>query len=189
MIRGIIFDCFGVLYHGSIGHLYELTPKENRTELANLSLSSDYGYVSRQDFITQVSALTGKTTGEIGQIMQADHIRNQAMVDYLRTLRPKYKIALLSNIGRGVMSRLFSESEQEELFDFVVLSSDVGMIKPDPDIFKFTSDKLGILPEECLMVDDIDDNIHGAKAAGMQGVVFTTTQDFLSEIDTILANE
>lgn len=189
MIRGIIFDCFGVLYHGSIGHLYELTPKENRTELANLSLSSDYGYISRQDFIMQVSELTGKTVGEIEQIMQSDHIRNQAMVDYLRTLRSGYKIALLSNIGRGVMNRLFSESEQAELFDAVVLSSDVGMIKPDPDIFKFTSDKLGILPEECLMIDDIQDNIDGAKTAGMQGVVFNTTDEFISDMNSLIVRQ
>jgi glucose-1-phosphatase len=187
MIRGIIFDCFGVLYHGSIGHLYELTPKESRTELANLSLSSDYGYISRQDFIEQVAELTGKTTKEIERIMQSDHIRNQALVDYIRSLRPAYKIALLSNIGRGVMNRLFTQAELEELFDVVVLSSDVGMIKPDPDIFKFTADKLGVLPEECLMVDDVDDNIEGANSTDMQGVVFTTTGEFLSEIGAILA--
>jgi HAD superfamily hydrolase (TIGR01509 family) len=151
-----------------------------------LSLSSDYGYISREEFIIQASQLTGKTVAEIEAIMQSDHIRNIAMIEYIRSLRPVYKVALLSNIGRGVMSRLFGDAELEELFDAVVLSSDVGMIKPDPNIFKFTSDKLGILPEECLMVDDVEDNIDGAKAVGMQGVVFNTTDEFISDTNRLI---
>jgi HAD superfamily hydrolase (TIGR01509 family) len=60
------------------------------------------------------------------------------------------------------------------------------MIKPDPNIFKFTSHKMGILPEECLMIDDMQDNIDGAKAAGMQGVVFSTTNEFISDTNRLI---
>lgn len=186
MIRGIIFDCFGVLYHGSIGHLYELTPKEKRTELANLSLCSDYGYVSHDDFIEQASALTGKTRDELQVIMRSDHIRNTELVEYIKSLRPHYKIAMLSNVGRGVIDQLFSAKELDELFDEIVLSSEVGMIKPDPNIFNFTSDKLGISPEDCLMVDDLEANIDGAQLTGMPGVVFTTTNEFVSATTKLL---
>lgn len=186
MIRGIIFDCFGVLYQGSIAHLYELTPKAKQAELANLSLSSDYGYISHDDFVTQAGQLTGKLPAEIEAIMRSDHIRNTAMIDYVRTLRPRYKVALLSNVGRGVIDRLFSAGELAELFDVVVLSSEVGIVKPDTAIFNFTSDKLGISAEECLMVDDLEVNIDGAVATGMQGVVFTTTDSFISDAKDLL---
>lgn len=187
MIRGIIFDCFGVLYQGSINHIHELTPENKREELANLSLSSDYGYISREDFLAQASELTGKTSDELRAIMQADHIRNAELVEYMRALRPQYKVAMLSNVGRGVIDRLFSARELDELFDEVVLSSEVGMIKPDPDIFNLTSYKMGILSEDCLMVDDLEANIEGAISIGMHGVVFTTTEEFISDIVKLMA--
>jgi epoxide hydrolase-like predicted phosphatase len=183
MIRGIIFDCFGVLYHGSIGHLYELTPKESRKELENLSLSSDYGYVSRQEFLVQASELIGKDVDELQSIMQSDHIRNAQLVEHVKSLRSHYKIAMLSNVGRGVVDRLFSKDELAELFDVVILSSEVGMVKPDPDIFRLASDRLGLLAEECMMVDDLEANIVSAKTIGMQGIVFSTTDGFISAMN------
>lgn len=185
MIRGIIFDCFGVLYRGSINHLHELTPDDKRAELTNLSLSSDYGYVSRQDFLAQASVLTGKSVDELHVIMRSDHVRNAELVEYVASLKPHYKIAMLSNVGRGVMNQLFSATELDELFDEIVLSSEVGMVKPDPNIFHLTSGKLGLSPEDCLMVDDLQANIDGATSIGMQGVVFTTTKDFLSAMATL----
>lgn len=187
MIRGIIFDCFGVLYQGSLAHQFELTPVERHTELADLSKQSDYGYISHDDYVAQVSCLTGKSPDEIESIMHADHIRNNELITYVRTLRSQYKLAMLSNVGRGVMDRLFSREELAELFDVVVLSSEVGMVKPNADIFQMTSDKLGILPENCLMVDDLHVNIDGAIQAGMHGVVFTTTEKFISDTKAILA--
>ncbi|HET8884468.1 MAG TPA: HAD family phosphatase [Candidatus Saccharimonadales bacterium] len=186
MIRGIIFDCFGVLYQGSINHLCELVPQSRQADLANLSKSSDYGYLTHAEFIDQVSQLVDKPSSEIEAIMRADHIRNQAMVAFVRSLRTKYKVAMLSNVGRGVMDHLFSADERDELFDVVMLSSEVGMIKPEAAIFEYTAQQLGLAPAECVMVDDIQINIDGAVATGMQGVVFTTTEKFESDIASIL---
>ncbi|MET0979742.1 MAG: HAD-IA family hydrolase [Candidatus Saccharimonadales bacterium] len=186
MIRGIIFDCFGVLYRGSIAHLHELTPAHNRAELTNLSLSFDYGYVSHQDFLIQASVLAEKSPEEIQAIMDMDHVRNDILVDYIRELRPNYKIGLLSNVGRGVMDRLFSATEEGELFDTVVLSSEVGIVKPDAAIFTLASDRMGLSPENCLMVDDLAPNIESAISVGMQGVVFTTTNNFIRHMRSVM---
>ena len=187
MIRGIIFDCFGVLYRGSIAHLYELTPEAKRSELANLSLSSDYGYISADDFLRQVAELTGKPAAELMAIMQQDHIRNEAMVEYVRSLHGHHKVALLSNVGRGVMERLFSADELAELFDAVVLSSEVGMIKPEPAIYELAAQRLGLEPGECIMIDDLVANIDGAKSTGMQGVVYSTTDKCKHDVAALLA--
>ncbi|HEX7484385.1 MAG TPA: HAD family phosphatase [Candidatus Saccharimonadales bacterium] len=187
MIRGIIFDCFGVLYQGSIAHLYELTPEAKRSQLADLSLSSDYGYISADEFLQQVVELTGKTAAELKEIMQADHVRNQAMVEYVRTFKGRYKVGLLSNVGRGVMERLFTSAELDELFDEVVLSSEVGMIKPDPAIYQLAADRLGVETTECVMVDDLVANIDGAESTGMHGVVFTTTSKCMQDMTSLLA--
>lgn len=185
MIRGIIFDCFGVLYQGSTAHLRDYTAEEDLLELANLNLSSDYGYLSREEYIEQVGWITHKSPIEIEAIMRASHLRNQALVEYVRTLRPRYKVAMLSNVGRGLMEQLFTSQELEELFDAVVLSSEVGMVKPDPAIFSFTTDKMGLLPEDCLMIDDLEVNIEGAQQTGMRGVVFSTTSQVISDVEKL----
>lgn len=186
MIRGIVFDCFGVLYHGSLGHLFELTPEHFHEELRDISKSSDYGYMTHEAYVSRVSVMTGKSTDEIEAIMRADHVRNEALVDYVRSLRGMYKIGLLSNVGRGVMDHLFSPAEQAELFDAVVLSSDFHMVKPYPEIYHAMADVLGLTPEDCLMVDDLVENIDGARAIGMQGVVYTTTHNSTAVIDSML---
>jgi HAD superfamily hydrolase (TIGR01493 family) len=185
MIRGIIFDCFGVLYQGSIEHLYELTPPQNRRALMDLSKSSDYGYISYEEYMQQVAALTGKATVEIEHIVSADHIRNDAMVAYVRSLGGKYKRALLSNVGRHLIDRLFTTEELAELFDAVVLSSEVGMIKPQPEIYELAAARLELAPQACLMIDDMAANIEGAQAVGMDGVIFTTTQEAIAAINLV----
>lgn len=176
MIRALIFDCFGVLYHGSLGALYEHTSPEHHQELRDLSHSSDYGYVSRDEYVQRVSELTGSTTDEISALLKAQHIRSQSMVSLARTLGRDYKIALLSNVGRDTMNRLFTPKELDELFDTVVLSSDVGMVKPYAQIYELTARRLNVKPEECIMIDDSADNVSGAELVGMKGVLCTSTQ-------------
>ncbi len=188
MIRGIIFDCFGVLYQGSLGHLRDYTAEADHDELKNLTLSSDYGYLSRDEYIEQVGRLTHKSPAEIEAIMRATHIRNQALVDLVRTLRPQFKVAMLSNVGRGLIDQLFTPDELTELFDAVVLSSDVGMVKPDPAIFSYTCEKIGLEPHECMMVDDIQDNIDAANDIGMHGIVFNTTNTFISDAREVITH-
>ncbi len=171
MIRGIIFDCFGVLYRGSLTHLSELAAPEDRQAVYDLSHASDYGYISHDDYFRQLADLVNKAPQEVEDIIRERHIRNDAMVALARELRKTYKVGLLSNVGQGVMKELFSPDEQRELFDAVVLSSDVGMVKPHPEIYEYMSRQLHLLPEECLMIDDIAENIEGAGRAGMQGIV------------------
>ncbi len=58
----------------------------------------------------------------------------------------------------------------DELFDDVVDSSEVGVRKPDPEIFRMACERLGVAPERALFVDDHPGNVAGAEAAGLHGV-------------------
>lgn len=175
VIRGIIFDCFGVLYHGSVSRLLELAPAERHVELFDVGRSSDYGYISRTEYLQRIGEIIGKTPEEVDELTRAQHVRNESLFAYVRELKQTYRIALLSNVGRDSISRLFTPEELAELFDVTVLSSDVHMVKPNPEIFAYTAAKLGLAPGDCLMIDDLEGNIQGAEQAGMHGIVFTTT--------------
>ena len=172
MIRALIFDCFGVLYQGSLEHLRQLTPPENQQELTDLSHASDYGYISRDDYMQRVGDIVGLSASGVEAIISTDHVRSTAMVELVREMRKTHKTALLSNVGRGIIRQLFTDEELEDLFDVVVLSSEVGVVKPYPAIYELTAERLGVPAHECTMIDDMPGNIEGAKMVGMDGIVF-----------------
>ena len=185
--RAIIFDCFGVLYHGSTGALLQSVHPDKQQHLHDAIRSFDYGYLSRDDFLAYVSELTGLTIDKIVAIRQARHVRNDVLVNELRRLKRTYKIGLLSNVGRdSLRGELFTDDEIAEFFDAMVLSSDVHIIKPDPAIFELMAARLGVLPEECIMIDDLEQNISGAAQAGMSGIVFASNEQFTSELASLL---
>ena len=133
-----------------------------------------------------VSRLSGLGEVEISEVMNSRHIRNQSLVDYLQTLKSDFKIGLLSNVGQGAMDQLFAPSEQEQLFDAVVLSSTIGAIKPSPAAYEAIAEALGVQPEECVMVDDMPSNVEGAERVGMRGVVFYSTEQFEREFADVV---
>lgn len=171
MIRGVVFDCFGVLARGYLDYLREVVPPENVQELNDISHASDRGMIPRGEYMQRVGEFIGKAPEEVEEMARRQILRSDEMTALVRSLRPNYKVAMLSNIGPGVMDELFSAEERAELFDVVVLSSEVGVTKPSREAFELTARRLGLLPEECVMVDDLPRNIEGAEHAGMRGLL------------------
>lgn len=187
MIRAIIFDCFGVLYQGSLHHLIATCPPENRQQLKEYSRQFDRGMIDYKAFLELVAELSAKPADQIRRIMSTAHIRNQPLIDYTKQLRRGgYQVGLLSNIGRGVMASLFDDTEQSQLFDIAVLSGEVGLVKPDPLIFEYTARQLGVQTDECLMIDDSVDNINGARRVQMQGIVYSDVEQLIKDVDAII---
>jgi len=189
MIHAVIFDCFGVLVHGSLNHLRSLTPPEHITELNDLSHNSDYGYVTQADYLQGVGDLLGRSAAEIADIINAQYMRNDRVIELARSLRGEYKVALLSNVGRGVIDRLFSPEELDTLFDAVILSSEVGMVKPNADIYELAARQLDLAPDECLMIDDLPVNVAGAEAAGMSGLICVDSTQCVTDVGSLLREQ
>lgn len=184
--KALIFDCFGVLYVGSLEMLHDITPKEKWEELSDLNIGSDYGYISVDEYLDTLVTLTGLDRHSLLAMREAVHVRNEPVVEYARELHKTYKIAMLSNVGPDLIERLFTEREQEELFDTIVLSSKEGLVKPHPGIFQLTADRLGVAPGECIMIDDLSRNVVGADAAGMRGIQFTSLDNLKTDLARIL---
>ena len=91
------------------------------------------------------------------------------------------RTALLSNSWGNAYPR----EGWEEMFDAVVISGEVGMRKPDPEIFLHTAALLKLDPAECVLVDDLPSNIEGAVAVGMVGVRHTAYDDTAAELEAL----
>lgn len=188
-IRAVIFDCFGVLYVDYSREFYEKNVKnydELRLQLTDLNKQSDYGLISQEEWRDAVVELTKLNKDFVVERLRSLKVRNEALLEFSQSLREEYKVGMLSNIGTGGMDRYFSAKDRAKLFDEVVLSSDVNLIKPHPEIFKLMAEKLGCTPGECVMIDDIEDNCSGADAAGMQAIHYTSNGQAISELHTLL---
>jgi epoxide hydrolase-like predicted phosphatase len=83
----------------------------------------------------------------------------------------KVKLGLLSNANRGWTDRL--RARCGDLFDDVVVSGDVGLAKPDPEVFRLAARRLGVDPTACLMIDDQAQHLESAGRVGLRTHLFT----------------
>lgn len=189
MIRAVIFDCFGVLYLDASRHFYEhhiANYAELQPQLAALNRAYDSGMMSREELHREVATLAGLPLAFVQTHISGVHKRNHALLEYAQLLRTQYKVGMLSNIGIGGMETYFDVHDRHQLFDAVVLSGEVGMVKPQPEIYQLMAERLDVEPEECVMIDDIADNIAGAHAAGMSGIVYHTNQQTIHDVTKII---
>lgn len=192
MIRGIIFDCFGVLYLDTSRHFYEHHVKnyeELRPELSNLSRAADYGVLTQEELNKAVAELTGLDLPFVSSHIQGVHKRNDALLAYAEGLRKNYKVGMLSNISPGAMDSFFSKSERDSLFDAVVMSSEEHIAKPHPYIFTLAAERLGLSAGECVVIDDVEENCAGADAAGMKTILYESNAQTMKELEWILERE
>lgn len=73
-----------------------------------------------------------------------------------------------------------------ELFDAVVISGEVGLRKPDPEIYALAANRLGLPAESIVFVDDLAPNIRAATAAGMVGVLHSEVDQTVAELERLL---
>jgi len=110
-------------------------------------------------------------------------------VHRIRALREEgLALGLLTNNIKEFGSTWRSTFPVVDLFDVVVDSSEVGMRKPDPRIYEYTCEQLGIAPDAAVFLDDLPVNIAAARSVGMETV--RVDEDILTaiaELDAILA--
>ena len=107
-----------------------------------------------------------------------------AMYEMLRALRAAgFRTALLSNSWGG---HEYPRADFPGLFDTVVMSGECGMRKPEQAIFLHTAKSLGLEPEQCVFIDDLEANVAAAAACGMTGVLHTEAAQTVAALQDLL---
>jgi putative hydrolase of the HAD superfamily len=83
------------------------------------------------------------------------------------------RTAMLSNCGPEVIDRVRAQRDVGRYFDAMVISWEERVAKPAPEIYRTALRRLGVAAGEALFVDDRAENVAGAEAVGMQGLVFS----------------
>jgi epoxide hydrolase-like predicted phosphatase len=115
--------------------------------------------------------------------MFAGQTLDEDMLVLFRALKASgVRTGLLSNSwGGGYPTELFPD-----MFDAVVISGEVGMRKPEPRIFLHTAQLLGVAPEECVFIDDIQANVTAAEQLGFTGVLHSAAADTARQVADLL---
>lgn len=113
------------------------------------------------------------------ELKALDRPLNQEMVDLVRQLRPRYRVAILSNSDDSLEDRLRDRFRIYDLFHQVFNSYRLRMAKPDPEIYLHAAGALGVPPSACVFIDDLRRNVEGAQAVGMHAVHFTGDMEAL----------
>ncbi len=105
--------------------------------------------------------------------------------DMLKNLVNRVKLGLITNASDSVLQRQrIKASGTREFFQEILIAGEIGLSKPDPEIFLLMSRKLNVLPEECLFVgDSIQYDIAGAASAGMKTVLYGANRSVLKVAD------
>ena len=114
---------------------------------------------------------------------------DEAMVEAVKTAkRSGVKTGLISNSwgGSGIH---YEGTPLADLFDAVVISGDVGMHKPEPEIFHLGAERIGVPPEECVFVDDLRENCAGAEDVGMTAILHRGPEKTVPELERLLGLE
>jgi HAD superfamily hydrolase (TIGR01509 family) len=193
MVRAIIFDCFGVIITDALKAVIDELDIQNSAlsqQIMDVIHVNNRGLLSSHESNQQIADLLGIGVDEWRNRIKHGEVKDDRVLAYARELKKRgYKTALLSNIGRESLSRRFSANELQDDFDVVVASGDVGVMKPDPEIYKHTAQLLGVALDECVMVDDRETHCAGARAVGMQSVCYDNFHESKRLLEQLLKQQ
>lgn len=168
MIKAIIVDFYGVLF-------VKNSPFEGPPSIEpdmDFNQKAITGEVSDDDYIMRIAKAQNAAPNLVRQWISS---RNQPNRDLISLLdRTKAKKVLLSNgVGEEVRG-LLEKYQLTSKFDQIIISSEVKLAKPDPEIFKLVLDKLQLKSKECLIIDDSHEHLEAAKELGFDVWFYTS---------------
>ena len=187
MIKAVIFDCFGVLTtEGWLAFKAEHFSQDEglNREVTDLLKQANSGLISHERFVESVAKLARVTPKEVNQAIDVNK-PNEPLFAYIDKLKPKYKIAMLSNAATNWLTELFSE-KQIAKFDVISLSYELGVAKPDNEAYEQVAAKLELDPFDCVFIDDQERHCTGAKEAGMQAILYEDFEQMKTELEKTL---
>ncbi len=189
-VEAVIFDCFGVVITDALSLLHrELAERDEAaaSELRDVIRAANRGIISGTESRQRVAELLGITTAEYRQRIDSSEQTDWKLLDYIGRLRVDYKTAMLSNITQSGLQRRFPDDKLLEYFDELVISSEIGYVKPEPEAYLVTAKRLGVSPEACVFLDDREGYCDGARDVGMQAIRYDSFGQATAELEHLLA--
>jgi len=178
-------------------------PREHLAERLNLSYEdlvhivfesetarrAALGEITEDQHWQSVAAKLGRSDTQIGGLRDeffGGDVLDRGLLDFIRGLRRARRTGLLSN-GWLDLRKYLVKNRIQDAFDSIVISAEVGMLKPDPRVYQLALKELNAGPKEAVFVDDTPANVQAAAELGMCGVLFTSAEQTRREVEKALA--
>ncbi|HSG43707.1 MAG TPA: HAD family phosphatase [Anaerolineales bacterium] len=115
----------------------------------------------------------------------AGDVIDQEILDFLRSIKPKYKVGLISNAWSGLRDHIVRE-KFDDAFHHMVISAEVGVAKPEAKIYQIALEQFQVQANEAIFVDDFIENIDACEKLGMMGVLFQGAKSAIQQVKDLL---
>ena len=197
-IRAVVFDIGGVLevtprtrWREGWAARCGLTPAAFEELTGAIFEPGATGAASLEEIERRTAEEFGLSEADLASLMDdawAEYLGtlNHELATYFAGLRPRYRTAILSNSFVGAREREQALYGFEDMCDTIVYSHEVVWRKPDPRIYHAVCDGLGCAPDDAVLLDDVQENIDGARAVGMGAVRFIHTSQAIADLDELM---
>ncbi len=196
-IRGVIFDYGMVLSNAQdpAAHqrLLEITGLERgifEEHYWRYRLAYDLGEMNGVEYWRKILSDTGveRTPGQVEELVEQDVLMwatlNEEMLAWVAALQDRgMRTAILSNMGEEMMQYAQQEFAWLQHFTHHTFSCELKIAKPDPAIYRYTCEKMGVAPGEALFIDDRPANVEAAQRVGLHGVQFRNVPQLRLELE------
>lgn len=176
MYKAVIFDFFGVIYSDPANRWFKKHSIERSGEYADVFKQVDRGYITIEQAFKDLERLSGQPESEIREVFGQTDMLDREVVEIIKNLKNSYKLVLLSNASSGYLRKLLAENNLDDLFDELVISSEVGVIKPDPEAFRLALENSGTSAKDAIFIDDWLINVESAEKLGITGLLFESAE-------------
>ncbi|MDD3204982.1 MAG: HAD family phosphatase [Lachnospiraceae bacterium] len=198
MIKNIIFDIGNVLSKFNYEeHFRKFASQEDIYQrLINATIFNpiwnelDRGVLAEEEILAEFIQKDPGISDEIQDMFQ--HMTGivkeyDYATEWIEELKSRgYRVLVLSNFSKLVYEMNREELKFLKVVDGGILSYKEKLIKPDAAIYQLLMQQYQLVPEECVFLDDREENITAAKALGWSGILFTTKEKAVEELDRIL---
>jgi epoxide hydrolase-like predicted phosphatase len=196
-IRAVLFDMGGVIvrteYQAPRQHLAERLGMEY-DDLVKIVFDTDSGYkasigaITAEEHWASVLKKLKRPAPEMDAIRHeffAGDIIDRTLIDFLRSLRGTYKTGIISNAW-GDLREYIVREKFDDAFDHMIISAEVGAVKPEAKIYQVALEQVGVRPKEAVFVDDFAVNIEGCEKVGIKGILFKDPNSVLKQLKALL---
>ncbi len=180
----IIFDCFGVIFEEvAPTFLKRHLPDESAVTLKEeLFVPADLGRISYAELLTNMSRAIGMDKEEMTREWNSMFILREAILPYIKALGKKHDVILLSNAPLGVVERQFEKHGLSPLFKRMFISCNIGLAKPDKEIYLHCVREMGKTYDEIYMVDDNLSNLEHLGEIGITPIHYKGDDSVLEKL-------
>jgi len=198
MIKAVFFDLGGVVVRTEYQAPRQYLADDLGLEYEDLvklvfgspsSEQASVGAISTEQHWAEVTKRLRRPDSETQAIRDeffAGDVVDRELIDFIRSLRPKYKTGLISNAWPDLRDYIIKQ-KFDDAFDNMVISAEVGVMKPEAKIYQIALEQAGISPNEAVFVDDFVENIEGCEALGMRGIHFRSPEQALDALKQMLS--